>query len=223
MIYLDRLRPHSRPFRHWIADDFIDARLVSRINVEWPDAGSEGWRVEGASWARKGSMLFPQLLPPMAHTLAWTVFQPPALGHLSALLGFEVLPDPWFMEGPQTPRLGGGLHEIPPGGKLNVHVDFEAHPSGLRRVANLLIYLNENWLDEWGGALELHDNRGAVKSIAPRGGRAVLFATTPDSWHGHPQPLACPPDRSRRSLALYFYARSEGGEQRPKTVYRSKG
>lgn len=226
---LDAFKRSDKPFAHWVADDFIDAGLVRTINLWWPTESHTGWRVEGSAWAKKASLLFPHRLPLAAQQLAEQLNSPWALARLSEMVGIELLADPWLTEGPKTPRLGGGLHEIHPGGKLNVHVDFEAHPSGLKRAANLLVYLNEGWRKEWGGALELHGPTKAApyhvvcaKTIPPIGGRAVLFQTGCSSWHGHPQPLACPPDRSRRSLALYFYTRDDGKPQRATTVYRRK-
>jgi hypothetical protein len=47
-------------------------------------------------------------------------------------------------------------------------------------------------------------SKAAVK-IAPLFNRMAMFNTTGDSWHGHPDALTCPPDRSRRSIALYYY------------------
>ena len=221
MIDFDALQRLRKPFPHWVADAFIDDDQLRAINAAWPTDAHPGWMVEtSVGTAAKGQVLFPCRLPAPAQDLAEALCSPAALERLSALVGYELLADPWLHEGPPTPRLGGGLHEIYPGGLLNVHVDFERHPSGLKRVANLLLYLNEEWRVEWGGALELHGK--SVRSIVPAGGRAVFFETTPDSWHGHPHPLQCPPGRTRRSLALYYYAQVDGGEQRPKTVYRSK-
>ena len=57
--------------------------------------------------------------------------------------------------------VGGGIHIIPRGGKLNVHIDFSrAHydKSKYRRL-NVLLYLNKDWQDDWNGALELWDNK----------------------------------------------------------------
>ena len=48
-------------------------------------------------------------------------------------------------------RFGAGLHCIPRGGFLKMHVDFNKHPKGWHRRANVLIYLNENWQEDWGG------------------------------------------------------------------------
>lgn len=104
---------------------------------------------------------------------------------------------------------GGGMHLIPPGGHLAVHADFNrSHVTGRYRRLNLLIYLNRGWRNEWGGHLELHDERGPVASYAPRFNRTVVFETSDRSWHGHPSPLACPPDRCRRSLAAYYFSDS---------------
>jgi hypothetical protein len=50
----------------------------------------------------------------------------------------------------------------------------------------------------------------AVK-VKPVFGRAVIFNTALDSFHGHPDPLSCPPERSRRSIATYYYTAAEDG------------
>jgi hypothetical protein len=82
----------------------------------------------------------------------------------------------------------------------------------LRRI-NLLIYLNDDWQPEWNGALELwsRDMKAKVESTLPVMGRAVIFNTDLDSFHGVPDPVACPPDRARRSIALYYYTAPEAG------------
>ena len=70
-----------------------------------------------------------------------------------------------------------------------------------------MVYLNENWEESYGGHFELWEkdmSKSSVK-ILPLFNRIAMFSTTGDSWHGHPDPLSCPPDRSRKSLALYYY------------------
>ena len=78
-----------------------------------------------------------------------------------------------------------------------------------RRV-NVFVFLNDEWDDAWGGELELYDSEAeyCAAAFAPRGNRVVVFTTGPAHWHGHPTPLRCPPHRSRRSIALYYYARA---------------
>ena len=45
-----------------------------------------------------------------------------------------------------------------------------------------------------------------VKSIKPIFNRAVIFSTDDTSYHGHPDPLNCPENIQRRSLAFYYYS-----------------
>jgi hypothetical protein len=35
----------------------------------------------------------------------------------------------------------------------------------------------------------------------------VVFATSEKSYHGHPDPVTCPEDRTRKSIALYYYTK----------------
>jgi Rps23 Pro-64 3,4-dihydroxylase Tpa1-like proline 4-hydroxylase len=126
----------------------------------------------------------------------------PMLKFLETLTGIQsVLPDPTYA--------GGGLHQIKPGGLLEVHADFSYH-NGLRldRRINVLIYLNKDWEEEYGGHFELWDRevKRAEKKILPIFNRCAIFSTTSVSFHGHPVPLACPPDRNRKSIATYYYS-----------------
>jgi len=124
--------------------------------------------------------------------LAW-------LEELTGICGLE--PDPGL--------LGGGVHRMRRGGYLKIHSDFNWHRRlQLHRRINVLLYLNENWREEWGGALELWhtDMRACAVRYAPVFNRMVIFSTTDDSFHGHPEPLACPEDVTRDSIALYYYS-----------------
>lgn len=206
-IYPEKLTYFPLPFPHWIADGFLGREFVTKINKEWPPKEDPRWRHEDGKAGRKSSIIFPNRLPLYAQIVVEELTEHPFLDVLSELCGRKLLPDPWIHTAPKnSPLLGGGLHEIHIGGRLGVHVDFEQHPTGLRRVANLLIYLNEDWWSKnWNGQLLL-SNAGMDKQITPLGGRAVFFLTTPESLHGHPYPLACPEGKTRRSLALYYYS-----------------
>jgi Rps23 Pro-64 3,4-dihydroxylase Tpa1-like proline 4-hydroxylase len=104
---------------------------------------------------------------------------------------------------------GGGLHQITRGGKLDVHIDYNYHPvTKLDRRLNVLLYLNSEWDSHWKGELELWDSdvQNCPTRILPTSNRLVVFSTTEESNHGHPEPLQCPPDRTRKSIALYYYS-----------------
>ncbi len=137
------------------------------------------------------------------------------LKFLETLTGIQgVLPDPYYT--------GGGLHQIRPGGLLEVHADFSYHKAiRLDRRINVLIYLNKDWKEEYGGHFELWDRdvKRAEKKILPVFNRCAIFSTTSISFHGHPHPLACPPDRNRKSIATYYYSNGRP-EEDPELTHR---
>ena len=111
---------------------------------------------------------------------------------------------------------GGGLHEIKAGGLLKVHTDFSKHPSNdLDRRVNVLIYLNKNWKEKYRGCLELWDKemKECKQKILPSFNKMVIFSTTDFSNHGHPDPIDCPSDVSRKSIALYYFSAGRPKEE----------
>lgn len=113
---------------------------------------------------------------------------------VSALTGFAQL---------RHDPLGGGVHRIPPGGHLDLHVDFNLSPDGWIRRLNLLTFVSA-WQPGDGGELLIgpKDATEAVL-IEPTQGLTVLFETGDDTWHGHPVPTS--PAFERRSLAAYYF------------------
>ena len=108
---------------------------------------------------------------------------------------------------------GGGLQQIFNGGSLNIHTDFNTHiiEKTWKRVLNILIYLNYNWIDEYKGKLEFWDEKveKKVKSISPIFNRCVIFKTDKKSFHGHPEKLNLPSNMSRKSIAAYYFVKED--------------
>ena len=128
------------------------------------------------------------------------------LERLTGITG--IIPDPHFR--------GGGLHQILPGGFLKVHADFNKQQRlNLDRRLNVLLYLNKDWPESYGGHFELwnHEMTQCEKRALPLFNRLVVFSTTDFSYHGHPDPLTCPAGRSRKSLALYYYTNGRPPEE----------
>ena len=99
---------------------------------------------------------------------------------------------------------------------MAVHADFTRHRLlQLDRRLNVLLYLNEHWEDEWEGHLELWapDMKSCGRRLRPQAGRCVVFNTSDNSFHGHPEPLACPDGITRKSIALYYYTRGRDDNQ----------
>lgn len=198
------VRHLKAPFPHIVIENFIDEKTLKAINDEWPE---EGWTQSNGKSSIKWHT---QKLPPAAARIANSQY---VLDLVKSLTGIDDLfTDPEL--------LGAGLHCIPTGGYLGMHVDFNRHPKGWQRKVNFLLYLNQEWQTEWNGHLQL-GIRQPVR-IEPVGGRAVIFITNDNSWHGHPEPLNCPDGVQRRSLALYFYTNEKPTRSRRTTLYDNK-
>jgi Rps23 Pro-64 3,4-dihydroxylase Tpa1-like proline 4-hydroxylase len=194
------------PFPHIVIDDFLDASLLRAVLAEFPSSQDK------AFFDRDQERLKFQYQPHEARSgLVRNLFAElnsrAFLEFLQELTGIQgLISDPYYE--------GGGLHETKRGGHLGIHADFNVHGHmKVERRLNLLVYLNEDWQDSFGGALELWDKgmKECVVHVAPVFGRAVIFSTDLDSFHGHPDPLDCPPERSRRSIATYYYTAVEEG------------
>jgi len=202
---------NNDPFPNICFDDFIDPDFLDKVLEEFPDVDKLKDKIyydnpNEDKYATKGEGQFGE------HTLKLVHFlnSEPFLLFLQKLTGIKetLVPDPYFE--------GGGFHQIKPGGFLKVHVDFHKHKRmELSRRLNVLIYLNKDWKEEYGGHFELweKDMSDCAVKILPVFNRLAMFRTTGDSWHGHPDPLNCPEDRSRKSLALYYYSNGRPEEE----------
>jgi len=90
----------------------------------------------------------------------------------------------------------------------------------LERRLNVLIYLNKDWKEEWGGSFEIWDNemKHKVKSFVPLFNRMVCFSTGSDTWHGNPEPVNSPTGEPRMSIALYYYTATWGPQRKEHTT-----
>jgi hypothetical protein len=73
-------------------------------------------------------------------------------------------------------------------------------------------------------AVELwnRDMTMCVRRLAPAFNHTIIFNTTEDSYHGHADPLDCPPDRVRQSLALYYYTHDYLVDHVHSTLWRDR-
>ena len=216
----------ARPFPHIVMRDFISEVMLDGVAMEFPDLRSLGSstvkRFDNSREVKFASRGMAALSP---HALILNSYLQSDLFlmWLNKLTGIEepLISDPYLA--------GGGYHEIRQGGFLKVHADFNKHPKlDLDRRLNLLIYLNRNWRPEWGGELQLFDQtmERPIQAIQPEFNTAVIFSTTSFTFHGHPDPLACPLDKSRRSLAYYYFStgrpESEVSGESHSTIFRAR-
>ena len=197
---------NAQPFPHIIIDDFLDPEILRAILAAFPSSENKEFFDRGQE-RLKFQYQPHEVSSGLIRNLFAELNSQAFLGFLEELTGIQgLISDPYFE--------GGGLHETKHGGHLGVHADFNVHGRlQLERRLNLLVYLNEDWEDEFGGQLELwnRDMSDCAVRVKPVFGRAVIFNTALDSFHGHPDPLNCPPNRSRRSIATYYYSAAEEG------------
>ena len=192
----------AKPFPHIVIDNFLPESVLEGVLNEFPKIDSINWQKFDAPEEKKLAAKQEQQMGENTRLLLYQLNSSTFVNFLEALTGIDgIIPDPHFE--------GGGLHQIERGGYLKMHVDFNRYSKlRLDRRLNLLIYLNKNWQEEYGGCLELWDKdmTQCEKKILPVFNRCVIFGTTDYSYHGHPDPLNCPDGQTRKSLALYYYS-----------------
>lgn len=199
----------ANPYPHITIDHFLVERAAEMLLASFEKLrSSESWiSYNHYNEKKKYGMTRMEMMDVHAQAVIAELSSPRFLKWLERVSDIKgLLPDPDLD--------GGGFHEIKRDGFLNMHVDFQSHTrrKSWSRQINLLLYLNHDWRDEWEGFLELWDSKvkTQAKRIKPIFNRMVVFQTSVrNSFHGHPIPLQCPEDRSRKSLALYYF-RDEG-------------
>jgi Rps23 Pro-64 3,4-dihydroxylase Tpa1-like proline 4-hydroxylase len=187
----DEIRVDPDPFPHLVADGLWEPDLLDQVIREFPHPQDPRWiRYAGTrevklhgdqrAWGSATEEL-------LRDFQSWT----DELGGL-----FEI-------ENLNMETVGGGMHLIPPGGHLDIHVDFNRSPdTRLYRRLNLMCYLNDGWTES-GGYLELDGSPdGEIRTYAPLFNRTVVFESSDRSWHGHPRPAT----RWRMSVAAYYFS-----------------
>jgi hypothetical protein len=200
----------ASPFPHAVldglfADDVLDAALA-----EFPRPQEINWVRFDSPTEKKLGYSYQEPLGETLRSFLLEMGSPPVLEFLQRLTGIEgLIPDPYLC--------GAGPHQIVRGGFLKVHADFNWHPLlKLDRRLNLIVYLNQDWLPEYGGHIELwsRDMSRCEQRVLPVFNRTIVFNTTDTSFHGHPTPLACPEAMTRRSVSLYYYSNGRPAEER---------
>ena len=167
------------PFSHGVYDDVFDPSILDKVIDEFEE-GEKTWKQFESKYEKKLQMNRDLSLQPVTRSLIHNLNSEPFLNFLEQLTGIRgLIPDPYLQ--------GGGLHKIPRGGKLGVHVDFNGHKTmHVYRRLNVLVYLNRDWDEAWGGYFELWDQEknGCVKKLLPIFNRMAIFTTTSTSFHG---------------------------------------
>lgn len=209
------------PYPHFVVDGAFPRNVLDAVLDEIA-ASQVGAEKDLYGSFRKHRTSDINKMGPATRRLIEELVSAPFLTFLEQVTGIDALvPDPYLE--------GGGVHQIGAGGFLKVHTDFNWHKQlKMHRRLNLLLYLNDGWQDDWNGHLELwnKDVSECRARIAPIFNRMVVFSTTDESYHGHPDPLSCPDHVTRNSVALYYYTSEPSGaakyEKSALTNYRER-
>jgi len=198
----------ARPFRHVAIEPFLDAAEIGELIAQFPSFHSGSSANERGEAGRKAVRTDLAKIGP-----AYARFDRLMRDREFLKLIGEITSIPDLLYDPDY--AGGGTHENLDGQELDTQVDFNYHPrQQWHRRLNLIVFLNPEWDEAWGGCLELlPEPWSAGKSFAPVANRCVIFETTEASWHGF-RTIQVPEGISRRSLGVYFYTKDRPVEEK---------
>lgn len=219
----DELRHQYRqawPYPHLIFDGLLVPETARAIEAAFPsgDHSDDSWTHYKHYNNHTLGLTRRDLFPAPIGEVVDELNSPRFTALLSAITGVPRLLADDMLE-------GGGLHMTEAGGYLNLHADFtnHHHHRNWQRRCNLILFLNSNWDEGWGGQLELwaRDLSACGAKVPVRNNVAVLFETSRDTFHGYPDKLTCPPGMARKTLALYYYTQERIVDARA-TNYRAR-
>ena len=192
----------AKPFPYIAIDDFFPDDIVNEVLKDFSiDDGA--WRITLINVQYK--KLEVETFAPASDFLISHMKSSAFVSFLEELTQIPgLVPDPHYF--------GSGLHQTLPGGHLGIHLDYNFNERiQMWRRINVFLYFNKGWEDAWGGHLELWDAdmTHPMVAIAPLFNRLVVFEASEHSWHGHPDPLRCPENESRKSIAMYYYTAND--------------
>ena len=203
----------KKPYPYGGFDDFLPAEILDRVLDELQSLPEAETTFNRPQEKLKTSYV-PERLPPYTRNLFYVLNSRPFVQFLENMTGIKgLIPDPYFA--------GGGIHVVANGGHLDIHADFNHNAIlNLERRLNVLIYLNKDWQESYGGSFEIWNNEMTemVESYVPQFNRMVCFNTGSTTWHGNPTPVNHPEGKPRMSLALYYYTATWDGTKRSHTT-----
>lgn len=195
----------ASPFPHIVLENFLEPDFAQEVAAAYPsfeEAQETGFGFDFVQERKKIQISDSALFPTPVARLHEALAAPEFLQQLETITGIQGLE--------ADPALGGGgMHVTGPGGRLDVHVDFNYNEERrLHRRLNILVYLNPVWEESWGGAVELWDRdvKRCHVRVPPVLNQCVLFETSEWSYHGV-EPVAPSTPRPRQSFAAYYYTK----------------
>ncbi|HEY6504950.1 MAG TPA: 2OG-Fe(II) oxygenase [Chitinophagaceae bacterium] len=189
----------NQPIRHLVIDNFLEKEIADSIFASFPPIDEMKTHYKGLNEKKAEHSDFSQLhhsFDQLHQALASTAFIS-WLQNTTGISSLETIED----------RLGYGLHQGANHSFLDIHIDYNLHPiKKLYRKLNLIIFVNKQWENDWGGHLELWDAdvKNCIQSILPVFNRCVIFECSGISYHGYSK-ITVPEGITRKSCYQYYF------------------
>jgi len=188
------------PYPMIVFDNFLPAETIADLEKECNSIPDQHW----TEFTRRGSHMLEcnnMAVAPVAFDLTNQLNSQLGMKWLTAVTGItDLIPDPYL--------IGAGYGKSYNGDSLKIHTDFNWNDKiKMHRMLSVIIYLNSNWKEQYGGALQFKDfeNNKVIQEVSPLYNRAVIWRYHKKGFHGYPDPIQCPVDISRNTFRLFYY------------------
>jgi Rps23 Pro-64 3,4-dihydroxylase Tpa1-like proline 4-hydroxylase len=207
----------AKPYKHLVIENFLAEDFANTIHDNFPPLdqlskhyhGLNEFKSEGSDFAK-----FHPFFSNLREALNTEAFCK-VMEQISGIKNIYSTDD----------SLGAGVHQGKNGSYLDVHIDFNIHVKrNIHRRLNLLIFLNKNWHDSYGGKLEMWNENvtECVQSYLPSFNRCVIFETNDISYHGY-STINVPDSVTRKSFFCYFYTDvNENASRYHDTIFKAR-
>jgi len=196
------------PWPHLHFTNFLHYQLANEVHLDIPTPEEYDFYRYSNELEQKYAFDRVKRLPEFLHRLFLDLSTPFFLKFLEKLTGIKgLIPDPYYR--------GGGVHLYPSGGKLDVHLNNNIHPTlGLYRRVDLVLFLNKDWEKSWGGEFEFWEGEKTEdrhvltelrQKVLPEFNTLIIMENSERSYHGVPRRVECPKHEYRKSLACSYY------------------
>ncbi|TAE05477.1 MAG: 2OG-Fe(II) oxygenase [Bacteroidetes bacterium] len=205
------------PYRHIVMDNFLVGEFAQTLHDQFPSIDKLNKHYKGLNEHKSEGSNFQDFHPAFTEVrnLVMSKEFNNWLAEVTGIADIFVTDD----------KLGTGLHQGGDGSFLDIHIDFNIHSTlDVHRRLNMLIYLNQDWKEEYGGHLEMWDAKmtKCEKKVAPQLNRCVVFETNEISYHGYSK-VSLPEGLTRKSFYTYFYTKERvGASGYHDTVFKAK-
>jgi len=206
----------KKPIRHFVIDGFLENNFAHTIYINFPAVKEMKTHYHGINEKKSEHSDFSKLDTSFSRLhdelssrafIEW-------LTEVTSIKDLETIDD----------RLGYGLHQGAHNSFLDIHIDYNLHPVKKRhRKLNFILFLNKQWEKDWGGNLELWDDKvqNCIQSISPLFNRCVIFECSEISYHGYSR-ISVPGDITRKSYYQYYFIPAENDISFHDTIFKSR-